>query len=455
MSLSYRDFFIRYAGQAKVFRLPKFSDLRFGERFFLYLLSGDLTSAQNSAELLRDSDGWAHFVEIAALNGFCTLIAERLVQIRPAFATQPSDFEKSVRVLQRLSMSEIVQASAFDDAFSYLLNRHKDQLRSIIWCKGSVLRQTIYSAPEHRMCNDFDLYVAPDSLQAVLATFLQSGFELIKHVPAFCNQLGVGPVSDLSDLLLVPTNDLVSRSAMTLCHPTYPDVDIKLTPLDRGLRLREEERFRSTCDQIELYGYNVSLPNKADHMLVCAINCVKDGLASWKSLYDVHLMAAHLAGEDWRDVVRRAEIEGLSTDLWICFSYAHEMLSTPIPDDVLQKMSPKRRVALRKLLHLSTSYEFSWNTNSLFGLCGNAIAADDMARKLQVIRSLFAPSREFLRAYYAERVPVNLRTPFILYFLHLAVVIMPSPLIRRTLGDSLWPLATQYVALENACRSRP
>jgi hypothetical protein len=451
MRPDHHEFLIRVPGRLGISKLPRFGELRPAEQLLLLLITDRFEQAQAKVNELDLEADWVSFLQITSRNGLANLISEKLAGVDKLAATgQSAEYlQKSIMLIQRLSASETLHAISFDSSFRQILRWLDRSLSNVMWLKGVSLRHTSYPVPEQRFCSDFDVLVQQPALGPVLKELISRDFDFIKASPGFCNQLGLGPVRGLSDLVCVPSPHLVPRAVGTLTHSAHPEVDLKLTPLDRGLRLIEEERFWAEKELVKRSHLEFYAPSKIDHLIICGVNCAKDGFQSWKSFYDVHLLASSMHGTEWSELVRRCKVEGVSTDLWLCLSQSRETLATPIPDEILNDLSPNKRVWLRRILHCTGNYEFSWNSNSLPGLFLNALSADDLSRKMQIIGQCLYPDDSFIHAYYRQTTLLLQNSVFLARFVHSWLLFLPAIIIRSTLGRLLWGRQQQYAQISD------
>ncbi len=361
---------------------------------------------------------------------------------------QPLTLSNGQSLLDALRQSSIEASLRYqrhDKQFLTLLESLQELADHLVWLKGTTFSRTLYDIAEHRVSLDFDVAVAEGSAQAVLDRLEQSGFTPNWTEPGYCHQVGVGPVGALADLFLRPNPEFEGCHNLTLEKTGWPAIELKFNPLDTGLRMKEESRFFADAEKISWAGHTFLGPSVVDHMLIAVVHFHKHGFMGWGWLYDIHLLALHISGQpnQWAEFVRRCQYEGIGPSAWKSLRVVQGQLGTPVPKEVLKAIEPPQSILLDiKPLVLITT-EFLWNCTSLGGMLMNAIFMGDTKRKLTILARSFFPDPSFLSQYYAHGARISGLSYMPYLLMHWAVLISPAGLIRRTIGQFIWPYDVQ------------
>lgn len=307
----------------------------------------------------------------------------------------------------------------------------------VVWIKGPAMVAALYDDLVERSYSDFDLVVRYEDVERIVERLAREGYAIDLIDPGSCHQIGTGPCGSIPDLLLQPSAEFERCHNITLKKHGAPNVELKFSPLDTGLQMRELDRFFNESVEIE----GMKIPWHVDHLLLQLTHLHKHGFIGWKWIYDVHLLAQKISTIDgaWHQVVRRAEIEGIIESVWAGLTIVKDRLDSPIPDQVISSLVPKRNQFMLSYLTFTVSPEFMWNSLGLPMLLLSASALGDMQRKLAAIRDCLMPSAYFLRQYYVGGRQVSQLELTWLNLVNLMVLVCPAALVRNTFGKRIWP----------------
>lgn len=415
------------------------------QRMMQALLRGDRASADEICQKWQKSD------DQKSLEKFClqvtwgnlpALIYEQCMQadLSQSFAAvKIKDNLSLLDFLRERSAAALIESRDFSQRFAELLGVLGDISDHVIWLKGSSLSRLLYERPEQRLSVDFDLLVDQSVKEIVLEKLTAAGFSAIWDQPGFCHQSYVGPTGSLDALFLVPNKECEGCHNLTLTKRGWPYIELKFNPLDTGLKMKEQERFFQDRLQSSWKGLKFCAPSTIDHLLLALSHLHKHGFQGWAWLYDIHLLSASLPdAASWKEVVRRAYLEGIETSVWVGLALACDRLNTVVPDFVFAELRPKYINSPYRPFLLSVSTEFIWNCNSLPMLLLNATLLGDSKRKQKVLLQMFFPTKEFLANYYAGGALIQWWNYWYYLLLHWLVLICPGGLIRRTIGPFIW-----------------
>jgi hypothetical protein len=310
----------------------------------------------------------------------------------------------------------------------------------VIWLKGTSLSRSLYRQGNHRVSLDFDFVVDDAAKDLLLQCLKDNGFVPIWHEPGYCHQYGVGPVGTFDRLTLTPTLENEGCHNLSLKKPAWPLIDLKIHPLDTGLKMKELDRFFLEAGKINYSNITFLAPSTIDHLMISLLQFHKHGFCGWGWLYDIHLLATKLGEkpEQWSEFVRRCQYEGIQTSASMGLEAARYQLSTTIPEAVLRQLRTWQVKLVPGSVMLATSTEFVWNCNSLPMLLLNALVMGDGQRKMRVLFLSLFPARQFLARYYAEGKSIVCHNYLFCLVLHWLLLFLPAGLIRRTYGKYIW-----------------
>ena len=451
-------FWLRQNGFSLQFsKVKKLNQLEISEQLFAAVLRLDRTAVRTLLQSQEPEKTAAQFLKIVKEAQFALLVMDRLYEMAVV-----SDFPEVLRSqLRDLATAQITEQANYDKQFSEILKELSPLCDQLVWIKGTALKQLVYANPNHRQSGDFDVVVRPQALPEVLAKLEGAGFFRLDS-EAYCNQIGVGPVDRYEDLLLAPAQGWIPSSAISMCHGSWPYVDVKLGPFDRGVQMHQIERFFADSVISECRKQKFRVPNLVDQMLISLHTFEKDKFKSWKNLLDIHLLAREMESQDlWHTLVDRCKLESLSVSAWASLVIASDRLGTAVPSDVLEHLAPNLSF-IERWARFTVSPYFVWNATSLPMMLLNATVSGDKERKLTLLRESVFPSRGFLSNYYDKRETgkaqaarlrlAGVENPICVIgalLCHWIVLILPGGITRRTFGIYLWPVRPQEVSLDD------
>lgn len=429
----------------RIFTLPGLTQLSLAERLMAVMLGRNL-SIDNvlNNQTVESANLFLQMLTENELGGYVleSIFLLKLEAIfRKIFVTQDGGEVDLFAAISRQAALEAIKFEKFDNKFVDFLDLTAALGSNIIWLKGIVASRTCYREPAQRLSGDFDCFLQSHYLTQMNEILVAAGFHVILNDYGFCNQLGVGPVLSLDNLFLVPNDELVPSAVVGYFKNRCPIVDIKFNPLDRGLKMIELDRFLSEAERVTWRGRTFLAPGLLDQLLISLCHLEKDRFIGWKQLLDIKLLAdkINLQPHNWKEFVRRSEVEGLSTACCAGLSLARERLGLTGIDEVICQTETAGQNISRRLLAFTVTPLFYWNTSSLPMLLANAAVSDDSARKMNVLRSSLFPDKTFLSAYYLDGRTMNFVDHWRALILHWFVMFLPGGVVRRTFGQLVWP----------------
>ncbi|CAN5675193.1 hypothetical protein BH10CYA1_BH10CYA1_55220 [soil metagenome] len=412
------------------------------------LLAALLSKGSRSAELLRaiDASSLSLFLDLVSANELTGFVLESIYvmrlesELRSLSINHHGTDVDLLTLMTRQAGLEAIKFEKFQKKFAGFLELTAALNRQLIWLKGIVTSRTCYASPEYRLSGDFDCYVNPKHFSELFEILKSNDFNVITRDTGFCNQLGVGPVGIIDDLFLVPSIDFVPSAVCGMYKNRWPLLDLKVNPLDRGLRMVELERFERDAVLVYWRDTTFSAPDLLDQLMIALTHFEKDRFVGWKQLLDIKLLAEKVNStpELWNEFVRRCRIEGVSTACTAGLSLARDRLELTDVDGVIEELAPKDQSYWRRTFTFTVTPLFYWNTSSMLMLLANAKLSDDSARKMRVLKESFCPNKKFLSNYYFDGHELNPLTSTLALWLHWMTLCLPGGIVRRTFGKLIW-----------------
>jgi hypothetical protein len=355
------------------------------------------------------------------------------------------------RKLRRQVLQETESWSAQLDRFSRLEDTLKG-IPGVIWLKGPGLSVQVYPEPQLRQSGDFDLLVAEASADAVEQALLNAGYWSDKNARI---ETGIAPSANLREVRLQPNDQYVSTDALVFRSNQGEFVELKLDPLDRGLKMITLDQLIAQAVSVQFAGRTIRCPGLEYQLLIACCHLRKDLFSSYRRLLDIHLIAKQLTkvGIDWQQFITLAEVEGVADSVWAALTLAAERFGTQLNTGVLESLRPKALWA--PWLTFTLNYMFLWNYNSLATLIVQVLLCRDRKRKLQALVGSVLPSPDFLAAYYFRlHRPPNILMHMRALVLHWFVLVMPASITKRTIGLYLWKDPVTYTHETIAARTQ-
>ena len=418
----------------KLQKIATLEQLSQGEKLFAALLRNDAQTARGLVAGDQLDESLADLSRVSTDASFAMVVLDRLINL-DLINQLPMEFRTTI--IQR-AQREAADQKMSELGFCENLQRLTPLLPYIVWIKGSSLSCSIYKGENHRLFGDLDMVLHTSKLVEFTALLKNSNFSEIK-APAFCNQLGVGPTDSLIDLTLAPQSLLLQSSLAAFNLRDLPPIDVKLSPLDRGVQMYDLERFFSEAVSLHLGEHMFLGPSLVDHMMICLHTFAKDRFRSWKNLFDIHLLAGEISRKPqlWEYLVLCCKRESIESVAWVGLMIATDRLKTSIPPAVLDQLAPRFSL-ITQLFAFTISPYFVWNATSLPMMLLNAAISTDGATKFFILSKSFFPSADFISKYYNRGKPVRATQWLTLLAAHWAVLLLPGGLIRRTFGKLLW-----------------
>jgi hypothetical protein len=412
------------------------------------MMAALLSRSQRSQESLnfQDAETLNLFLDLVSENELTGFVLESIyiLKLENRFRSLTVNHHGSevdlLTLITRQSALEAIKFEKFEKKFAGFLDittRFNDR---IIWLKGIVTSRTCYSDPAYRLSGDFDCYVNPIDFPELFQILTDNQFCVITGDTGFCNQLGVGPVGEISDVFLAPSDEFVPSAVCGLYRNRWPLLDIKVNPLDRGLRMVELGRFEKDVVSVHWRETKFSAPDILDQLMIALIHFEKDRFIGWKQLLDIKLLSEKINETQslWDEFIRRCHVEGVSTACSAGLSLARERLELQDIDQVIERLSPRNEGLLRRLLTFTVTPLFYWNTSSALMLYANAKLSEDSARKMHALTNSLWPSKQFLSKYYFAGKRLNLLSYTLAIILHWLILFLPGGVVRRSFGKLLW-----------------
>ena len=424
-------------------KLAKLKDLKWSEKLLAALLRSD---DEAKIILLEDRAGESieDFAQMTSSMHFSGLIMERLAALNlnnsPIVQAIAKALSDSVR-------REYVSYISINKQFLQLRKLLEKYDSDVLWLKGTSLARSVYEKPEHRISNDFDILIPKSLLVQVTETLINGNYKPVM-VSAFCNQLGVGPVDSVADLLIAPDERWLPVSTMTFASGAKTMVDLSVSATNRGLKSPSERLILERAVKIHFSGSEILAPDPVYQLLIACRNLEKDRFRSWVSLFDVHAIATSSGATTvfWEDFIRIAKEEHLEFTAWSALWLASDRFHTNVPNIVMESLQPTGN-RWQKTFMFTVSPTFNWNGASVITLLLNASVSSDCSTKLSVLKNSMFPATLFLQRYY------RLGNTYLGYprslLLHWFVLLFPGGIVRRTPIGKAWKAA----ALESFDRS--
>lgn len=453
-------FWVRSLGFSNEFtHIKTLEQLSAAERLFAALLRDDCAAAQaifaGKDDLKTVCEALAELVRIESL---ACIIYERLVKLGLLQEFQRSNepsIAEALASIRRMSMVNASNHYQLEQKFSRVLSVTSDFRDHALWVKGAHLSRTVYEPAYFRHFGDLDVIVEPSQLEPFVESLRSAGFTSF-HSPAYCNQLGVGPVNRPFDVIRVPLPGWIPTGAITMNRQSDGGlVDIKVGPFERGVQAIEFDRMFAEAEKAACLGTSYLGPSRPDHLVIMVCNFAKNRFKTWRTLLDIHMLTISLnqTPGSWQRFVAICKTESVSVAAWVSLRIAADRLHTPIPDSVLRELAPRESV-FTTLFSFTIEPAFVWNSTSLPMMLLNASVSADRKRKFDLLSRSILPSAEFLSAYYGkgqsgssvsdDPASLNSRAPmrpidYLRYLLmHWYVLLLPAGFVRRTFGQQWW-----------------
>lgn len=338
--------------------------------------------------------------------------------------------------LRRMSAEESGYLDAYVQRFGRLYETVKNVQGKILVLKGPALATLVYPIPEMRVSGDIDLLVSSEALMETEAALLAAGYfsDLEARI-----QTGAAPASTMAEVCLQPGDLFVCCDGLVFRSEFGEFVELKIDPLDRGLKMPGLSKVFENAITVDVFGLSVNCPNLEDQLLIACCNLQKDLFNDTRRMLDIHLIVEQLNRQHyaWEKLVDRARREFLEPSVWIALAVTCDRLATKLDEKSMNDLRPK---GLRgRWLTYTLNYIYIWNYNSLPMLLAQTFFSSERARRQKALVDAMFPSRQFLSAYYfSGQENDGIFQYFFAILLHWFVLLMPSAIIKRTVGLFLW-----------------
>lgn len=432
-------FWVRSLGFSKEFsHIKLLHQLSAAERLLAALLRGDRISADKILENERSPELFEQFANIVRRETLGCVVFERIVALDLASTMQKDDSAAVFSQIRQMSLTGAANHYQVEEKFARTLKITKEFHSSTLWVKGAHLSRTVYEPSYFRHFGDLDVIVRPSVIEGFVDSLIKEGFSSF-HAPAYCNQIGVGPIDRPADIITAPVPGWIPSGPITMSRRKDGIfVDIKVGPFERGVQAIEFERLFSDAESASCLGHSYLGPSTPDHLLIMLCNFAKNRFKTWRTLLDIDLLVTSMNAkpELWQHFLHACKKESLSITAWVCLSISADRLSTVIPNSVLRTLAPKDRF-FSPLLTFTLNPAYVWNSTSFPMMILNACASDDRKRKFELLTQSFFPSAKFLCDYYGNH-EVSKLAYFRYLPMHWFVLLMPGGVVRRTLGRLWW-----------------
>jgi hypothetical protein len=437
---SLTKFWVRTLGFSKEFsRIKVLAQLSFAERLLAALLRNDSDAAQKILDdKERSSATLADFIKMVRAESLGCIVFERIIALNLSSHFAQLEDGSALSQLRMMSLHGASNHYQLEQKFAGVLSLTNQYQSGTFWVKGAHLSRTVYEPSYFRHYGDLDVIVDPSVFASFVEALKSAGFASF-HTPAYCNQIGVGPVKMPADLLAAPCAGWIPVGPVTMRRETDGVfVDIKVGPFDRGVQAIELDRMFIDAEKSSCLDQQYLGPSLPDHLMIMLCNLAKNRFKTWRTILDIHMLALALNKSPllWHKFVECCKKESIATTAWVGLCIATDRLNSAIPHSVLQALQPKRSFG-NQLFSFTLESAYVWNSTSLPMMILNSFASPDRARKLDLLSRSFFPSTKFLSDYYGNGSESGFLTCFRYLPRHWFVLVMPGGLIRRTLGR-LW-----------------
>jgi hypothetical protein len=337
------------------------------------------------------------------------LIASKLQELQllePLQELLPNHLHPVSEKLDSVIRQAALESMGTDSHFLQLLDEFGPKF---VWLKGAALSRTLYEEPFFRLYADFDILIEPEEAVSVASRLIDLKFLHRYHLPDETRT-----DTESSDFLRqLPKFMLewplhagaVPMGLMTFWKERVPELDLKFDPLERGLGMKEIERFKQDTENISLGNRCYRAPGAIDHLMITLVNLQKDGFNNLPGLLDAHLLCLQLADKPdaWEEFVRRCRCEGITEVAWAGLDVARDRLHSPVPDKVIRELDPNRYDWFSRLVMFSCPWFYGWYEHvDCFQLLLNALTTGDRDRKLRVLQAHYFQSWETLSLRLGE-----------------------------------------------------
>ncbi|MFI5315199.1 MAG: nucleotidyltransferase family protein [Myxococcota bacterium] len=279
------------------------------------------------ASLAAAESDWPGVVRVARDHGVAPLVHRALERVCPD--ALPCRARAELRACRRASQ---YRGAAMIRQLLRTISMLEENAIPALPFKGPTLAVGAYGDVALRQPSDLDILVREHAFPASLDLLLRNGYR--KAVAEDGSASGYARDNDHAVLLIPPEGSV----AIDLHRRLMPSAFIGDLDVERTWRRHE---------WLDLCGSKVRCLRAADELVYL---CVHGSKSWWHRLSWVCDVAETLEFNrslDWEDVTSLASSARASRMLWLGVLLAHEMLSAPVPDDVLSRA--REDVSIREL----------------------------------------------------------------------------------------------------------
>ncbi len=351
------------------------------------------------ASLLRQGVDWAYLLDLAGRHGLLPLAYERLRRLDVDLI--PRDVMGRLRGIYYANLRRIVRLQA--NLSEAVIALQREGIEPVV-LKGGALAGTVYPDPGLRPMVDLDLLVPTEAVERAGAALASIGYHLSEGLPArmvgFQQRFGGGLEWQRDGDFGLTRIDLQhDLGGVDFCRHAFPvesealwaaarplSLDVGSgPPQEQGLQLSAEDTLIHLCLHPALHhGYAVPLIGTVD--------------IDW-------LVAREGSDEFWRCLVARARQFRVRVVVYRGMRCARDLLGTPVPDRVMDALSPgaMRQRLLERLAPLDE--ERVWarverQPSGLHQLLIYAALTERPSDVLGMVRAILFPGREWLAVRY-------------------------------------------------------
>lgn len=262
---------------------------------------------------LRGPIAWSAFIRLARRHHLVPLCTSHLDRLAPDSVPQAS-----MQCMREYSLRNAQRSLLLTGELRRVLQTFADARISAIAYKGPVLAQQLYGSVALRDMVDLDILVRrSDVLQA----------REILHADGYGYAAPIDDDHDAGQLRTGCNFPLVRDSTGSV-------IELHWTP-ENSLRGSSLEAMWQRCEQISLAGMQVQTFARPDLLLLL---CLHGCRHLWERMKWVTDVAELLRVNDvpWDTVLRNARSVGGRRALLVGLVLAHELLSAPLPDEILR-----------------------------------------------------------------------------------------------------------------------
>lgn len=222
--------------------------------------------------------------------------------------------------LQDALLESVARVAALDSELRSVIRILNQAGIAPLALKGPALARNVYPAPHFRPYDDIDVAVQGRDIEEAATALAVAGYRQVGKsslkgtpVPRFHLQFQ-GPVGGV---VVELHSDVLQLGLPPVC---------------------ENERWARAMPLVSFEGAMTLAPS--DQLVQLAVHAHKHGYCRLIWLKDLDMVARHAERIDWDLVVSTTVWEGLQGPVWYGLALSQELLGTPLPHDLLDRLSP-------------------------------------------------------------------------------------------------------------------